>query len=503
MEDLKTNPKYGRWWYSAHPETTFQGVLQIGKRDLPELVIHGKQSDLPLFDLPWGPSTLFGRLTTETTLREVSVLNAHRLRGPNSTNPPDPERETEVAFWTNHILIGAHVESETTPVADRMLFRLTGFDEWCDATGFSGNHSISAWSPELPKDQPRLETVDLSFRSSVTPYFDIGGGRQLRFRSEYRGPQHFRNEKEITLREKNGIEIAFPERVSVETAVAEARLWQTFIALGLRLPVFIDRIVLARDDGGDLFHTMPLVVPDHRRRELPAKERYRQDILFNQSKLGGRIGERLKAWREIQERIDMSVLLFRSTLYLQDVYIHTHVPTYLQALEVFHHELYDDDKFPNTDAKRSVVRALRQAIPQDLDADVRKEICNRLSYIGSATYLERLQLLFQRYPKALGPLFPRGEEDLKKLRNARNFLTHYGEQREIDKEFMSSRDVYVVGENARLFLEVCLLGAMGMTDDEILALIKGFGPYRERVAEIKWETARSDRASTPASESKE
>lgn len=35
----------------------------------------------------------------------------------------------------------------------------------------------------------------------------------------------------------------------------------------------------------------------------------------------------------------------------------------------------------------------------------------------------------------------------------------------------------VVKEKAHLFLEICLLGAMGMSDDEIQELVSNFEPY--------------------------
>jgi ApeA N-terminal domain 1 len=494
MDDFLCKPHYGRWWYSGHPEVSFSGALQMSDDDTPELVIHGKQSALPLIDRPPEPTTIFGRLTTEATMRDISILGAQPKRGPTSTSPPDPERETEVAFRASDILIGAHIESEERPCADRMIFNLTGLEEWCTTTGFSGKYDHGLWTPDTPKDALAAQSANLSFKSSATPYFDIGGGRQMRFHSRYRGPSHFGYDKQITLAEKNKIEIVFPERVSIDAAVDEMRLWQSFIALALRLPVFLDEIELATDDGGDRFHGMSLIVPE-RKWMLPKEKPYRSDILFNQSKLGAKIGERLKAWREKQDKIDVSVLLFRSTCYLRDVYVHTHVPTYLQALEVFHRELYNDDKFPNADAKKRALTPLRAAIPPNLDPALQKEISQRLSFIASATYLERLQLLFQRYPKCLQPLFPGGNKDLKSLRNARNFLTHYDEdQGDLDKEFMSSRDVHVVGEKARLFLEVCFLGAMDMTDDEIFELLKDFGPYRDWCAETRLENAHTRRA---------
>jgi hypothetical protein len=73
------------------------------------------------------------------------------------------------------------------------------------------------------------------------------------------------------------------------------------------------------------------------------------------------------------------------------------------------------------------------------------------------------------------------------LKNVRNFLTHFGDKGRLTKEFMSSREIYALGEKARLFLEVCLLGAMGMTDGEIFVLLDDFEPYIDWRGETKMQ----------------
>ncbi|MGM4960302.1 hypothetical protein ACT4MK_33855 [Bradyrhizobium barranii] len=63
------------------------------------------------------------------------------------------------------------------------------------------------------------------------------------------------------------------------------------------------------------------------------------------------------------------------------------------------------------------------------------------------------------------------------LKDVRNFLTHYGGKKTLTKDFLWSRDAVVLKEKAHLFLEICLLGAMGMSDDEIQELVSNFEPY--------------------------
>jgi hypothetical protein len=114
-----------------------------------------------------------------------------------------------------------------------------------------------------------------------------------------------------------------------------------------------------------------------------------------------------------------------------------------------------------------------------------------LGFVGSPSFLERLTVLFRKYSKCLEPLFPSGDEDLTLLKNVRNFLTHYGDKGQLTKKFMSSREVFVLGEKARLFLEVCLLGAMGMKDSEILLLLEDFAPYLDWRRETRMQTTRA------------
>jgi hypothetical protein len=305
--------------------------------------------------------------------------------------------------------------------------------------------------------------------------------------SGYNGPHHFRWEKKVVLREKNRIEIAFAKRVSIEQAVDEMRLWQTFISFALRIPVFFEEIVLLKRNRGRRLQSMELIVPEQRW-ELPDRKSFRFDILFNRSRLGRKVGTRLKAWRDKQDAIGLAVTLFRGAGYLHDVYVHTNVLTYLQALEVLHRELYKADRFPTRQDKKDTLKKLRAAIPKTLPSALQKDISDGLGQVGNLTLKDRLKALFQLYPKCLTPLFPR-EKDLDALRHARNFLTHYGDSGGLTEEFLSSRAVYETGEKARLFLEICFLGAMSMTDDEIFKLLKEFGPYRDWCRQTKFQTA--------------
>ena len=177
--------------------------------------------------------------------------------------------------------------------------------------------------------------------------------------------------------------------------------------------------------------------------------------------------------------MEIAVLLFSGATYQDSTYIHTNLLTYIQALEILHRESFKIDRFPDSRLRKTTIKALRAAVPATLDKILQDQIKEQLSYIGSLTLLDRLKHLFSMYPKCLRPLFRRGDADMELLKDTRNFLTHYGDQKSFGKEFLWSQTIFSLKEKARFFLEICLLGVIGMSDDEIFELVDQFLPYQD------------------------
>jgi hypothetical protein len=151
--------------------------------------------------------------------------------------------------------------------------------------------------------------------------------------------------------------------------------------------------------------------------------------------------------------------------------------SYLQALELLHREFFAAHRFPDETTRKDTLTALRKAIPSGLDKALRDAICQGIGFIGSLTLLDRLRSLYSTYPKSLTPLFPRGDDDMKFLKDTRNFLTHYGNPQGLTKKFLISREIVVLTQKTRLFFEICLLGTLGASDDEIAKLLSCLEPY--------------------------
>jgi ApeA N-terminal domain 1 len=477
MDEFRNKPLEGTWWLPEKPSDVFRGRLTVGDDNNGRLVLNGTEEQLA--KLPTGETkpTFFGRLTADYTY-DATLFDVVLRKGPSQTHPRDPSKETSAEFVTNTVLISEHVPSQEMALFNGAIVKLTGLDEWCDVTGFSGRHE-NATPNELASG-----SLTVAFRERATPRYDLGNRTTLRFLSEYAGPRRFENSKQVTLKERNTLELIFPGAISINQTVQELHIWQSFLTFGLRQASYTDEFFLLRlsSRGYDRFG---LLLPG---RKVPEpRRRRRRDTLFCQSTFGDRIEERLRGWRQQHDQIDLAILIVSGAAYQDSVYVHTNLLTYLQALEVLHRELYKADRFSDAATRKATLNALRDAIPKTLGASLQKELSDSIQFIGAVTLLDRLKQLLSLYPKSLTPLFRRGDDDMVMLKDVRNFLAHYGEKKALTKDFLWSRDIVVLKEKAHLFLEICLLGAMGLSDDEIQGLVSNFEPYLDWRMETSME----------------
>ncbi|EIG59000.1 hypothetical protein Bra1253DRAFT_03720 [Bradyrhizobium sp. WSM1253] len=467
MDEFRNKPLAGAWWLPGKPDVIFKGRLTIGDDNNGRLVLSGTQEHLAKLPTGATPPTFFGRLEADYSY-DVTLFDVALRRGPSHSYPKAPLTETIAEFVTHTLLVGGHLASQDEALFDGTIFKLTGLDEWCDATGFAGRHENTT------PNELATGSLTVAFQERATPRYDLGNGTTLRLLSEYAGPRQFENSKQVTLRERNTIELVFPVALPIKTTVQELHIWQSFLTFGLRQASYTDEVYLLRrtSRGYDRFGLLlsGRKIPELRRR----RER---DALFRQSTFSDRIEERLRGWRQKHDQIDLAILIFSGAAYQDSAYVHTNLLTYLQALEVLHRELYKADRFPDDEARKATLKALRAAIPKTLDPSLRKQLSDSIQFVGAVTLLDRLKQLFSLYPKSLTPLFRRGGDDMGLLKDVRNFLTHYGGKKTLTKDFLWSRDAVVLKEKAHLFLEICLLGAMGMSDDEIQELVSNFEPY--------------------------
>ena len=82
--------------------------------------------------------------------------------------------------------------------------------------------------------------------------------------------------------------------------------------------------------------------------------------------------------------------------------------------------------------------------------------------------LHRLRYLYDKQKQALSHVFKTPDSDLKKIRDIRNYLTHYPSDRNLA---WSDRDILRFARKMQVMLEAHLLSEIGLSNGQIETLI--------------------------------
>lgn len=466
--EIRPTSLSGRWWLPAEPARQYPGTLTINEDNHGELVLGGSPVELSAIARQ-GERTWHGTVPSRHRY-DVTLFNVGVMKGPNVASGAQ-EAETEATFFTNDVLIGAHLDSEETPCARGALVRITGLDSWWDESGFSGDSTTIDRALGLRR-------VSLRYEERTTEIFEILPDVGIRFQARYEGATSFAHIKSVPMRESVYLELLFAQEVSLTRLQREIQVWQQFLSIGLREAVYIDEIRLRFHEAPEAYFPLELAVPGRRQSDLSGAHRGWLR-LHTRSKLGDRLGGVLRTWRQRYDDLETAIALVSGAVYQEEAHTHVKLLSYLQALEILHRQTLGGSRFPNKDLKERTFTALRTALPQDLPEPIRDAISQQISFVGSLTLVERLEGVFARYPKTLGRLFKRPEQDMALLRDVRNFLVHYGEKAQFKIDFLSSTRLMVLYEKCRLFAEIAVLGELGMDDAQLPEFLTSFEPYAQ------------------------
>jgi hypothetical protein len=468
VDELLNTTLEGQWWQPELPHSVLHGTLKFNDRFHGDLKLKGPQrqfKDMLARMMRGERWTLYGLLSIGHKF-EVSFFNVGMIRGPSMGR--NDNEQTEATFFTNEILIGAHVPDTATCIVNGASLVLSGLARWCDDTSLSLEFKDRSISGD--------EEIVASFRGTKSDPVMLDANYSIRTVSAYQGPQMAFNPKSLALRERNSFNLVFAESVSIVRLLREIAVWQALLVLSTRRPAYMEEIRLSIGEMKGFPYQ--LIMPGRRHRDEPG-EIYSHDYVLTKAKLGKRFPAFMTAWRSIFEKIEIPAMLFNNFAYQEGAHLHTRLLYNLQALEILHREIYGGCRFPDKKTWKATLRALKRTVRDLLPGNLGDEVSEGLNFVGSLTLLDRLRDLYDKYPKSVGALFKSRDTDMALLKDARNFLTHYGSQKKFNRDFLMSRQLYVLSEKSRLFVEICLLGSAGLSDDDIRELFKTFEPYNE------------------------
>ncbi len=180
-------------------------------------------------------------------------------------------------------------------------------------------------------------------------------------------------------------------------------------------------------------------------------------MLAPYSAVEGQMGEMLKAWYEVSERLDAVVNIFTTVVFHQALYMTAGFLHLVQALEVYHAK---SGHFASTqlppDEHTERVKEVVKAVPPELADWTRKKIQG-----GNYKYLnERLAEIFQANESSAKLLFGDIGVMADKMAYTRNYFTHYGKTPDPEK-FLTQVEIGPLIFKLEHFLWMLLLKEIG------------------------------------------
>jgi hypothetical protein len=180
-------------------------------------------------------------------------------------------------------------------------------------------------------------------------------------------------------------------------------------------------------------------------------------MLAPYSEVKEQLGQMLKAWYEVGERLDPVVNIFTTVVFHQSLYMTAGFLHLIQALEVYHAKSghFASTQLPPDEHTERVEKVVK-AVPSDLADWTRRKI-----QAGNYKYLnERLAEIFRANESAAKLLF--GDIDVMagKMAYTRNYFTHYGKGPDPEK-FLTQAEIGPLIFKMEHFLWMLLLKEVG------------------------------------------
>jgi len=141
----------------------------------------------------------------------------------------------------------------------------------------------------------------------------------------------------------------------------------------------------------------------------------------------------------------------------------------IQALEVYH-RLTQTGKYLTDDETKEIRDIMINSIPEKIELTKKEILKSKLNYLNEITLKERVLFILNKYKTIIEEIIPDIEEFAKKVRNTRNYYTHFS--KDDSKPVFEDEELFIASEQLKILVEICILSEIGFTDEKIATIIK-------------------------------
>lgn len=438
----------GLWWLPSKPEKELSGEITYGLTTGARLSLLDHFFDVAKRDrfTVWGmtakgkPITLFDCYTRNLT---VHIFGA---------------RVAEVSsyFW----VVGGHFNTPEEMKFAKVTAELSHLHEWAWTTGLSGAQTADKQWQVIQKMLPDISlgshsdfAIALAFIGRISPGYGSWN-----------------------LSEDCFFTIATQNLTPYEAFEDVIHQFQHFVALGVAQPVYVLSVTARIDKPEHVIHGQSIYEEFEIFRKLSFGGDSKgsltpHDMQFCLGDLTPNASACLELYFEKYQLLKPVYDLYFSTLYNPDMYVNQRFLALGHAIEAYHRAFVGGKYQSNDKYRNGLLKALWNAIPQNIDADFRASLKNKLKYLHEFSLRKRIQDICGKFSTVIKPFLGESGQFAAAVADQRNMLTHPDSTAEEQPSETDWSNVWLMSEQLSLLLEVCLLHEIGFADESIAKLL--------------------------------
>lgn len=365
-----------------------------------------------------------------------------------------------VKFLACYMLIGEHYFNKDQLLFDEISIDYHNLSEWLNITGINE----SSLSPNelnlrylLPEEiNFKINNIDSKFRFSAKTNRD--------------------NLKSFTLIQNVELILQKDNTVDIFELLRESLVFQGFLTFATFESCYPTKIHLKSSNSYEIYGETKI----YKKIELyykssvskSKKQNHPVNFLFNYKDVENNFQSIINKWYENDSKLEPIIYLFLNSFYSQNtIFTENKFLEIIHALETFHRRIYKNFVISKTEYRKQK-HVILESVPQSY----REWLGNKLSFGNEPSLQERLiELLDLDKFEFLEDLIPDKSDFIKKVKNSRNFYTHYDTS--LEKKALKGAQLFYITLKLRIVLIIHLLILLGFNKEKINGILKIIKDY--------------------------
>lgn len=200
------------------------------------------------------------------------------------------------------------------------------------------------------------------------------------------------------------------------------------------------------------------------------------NILLPYQGVGANLQTMIDRWHEMAPDLTPVRSLYFSSLYRPNRYVESTFLSLAQAIEVFHRRRKGGTYLEDKVFKERVAARLISALPEELDGRIKQVFSQKIEFMNEYSLAKRITEIAEAHSGVVATYIPDLEHAVRSIVEARNYYTHYSEDRKNRKP--SIQNLVDHQGLIRMLIELAILSEVGAEATELHSRALSCQKYR-------------------------